>query len=422
MITQLQGYEIKKGNNVNFPYSHSLFFYEVKTMGLQGLGENSPVQLSLSRENYEALIGRHGQFVRWRQAQKCTCIDKNTFAPNIRCSKCGGRGFTYDYQKTADNVQTVMAWDNTGILEVDSQYEDAELLKVWDFSGNEIPAEKTGVYVKMLTSPIKGQYYNILMRDPLTVTIKKAKTTHVGAGYYRVEGLKVRRSGIDGIFYTSPCDILNIGKIIDGNGVEYKAVELRQDSFLIEPGVIKNEEGNEEIQPIADPVLVEDVEYIKPSVFALLSQNLNKADAQMVAEANGDAVLTFPYSHDVAENDVVTVLSGTITKKETVNKIKNKFDTLSAFFVESVPKCMGKEREFIQGKDFLLVGTNRIKWICEDAPKDGETYSITYRVFPTYVVMKNIPQLRSSEDQRMPKKAVVKYFNSYSEMTKVNRQ
>lgn len=388
----------------------------------QGLGKNSPVILSLGRENYEALISRHGQFVRWRQAQKCTCIDKVTFAPNIRCPKCGGRGFTYDCQKYADNVQTVMVWDNSGVLEVDPQYEDAELLKVWDNSGNVIPATKDGVFVSMEITPVKGEYYNVLMRDPLAITLKKANTESLGANYYRVNGLTVRRSGIDGIFYTSPCDILNIGKIVDAEGTEYSAVELRQDCFLIEPVIIQDEDGNDVVQPIVEPVRVENVEYIKPSVFALLNQNLSKADSQMVVEANGDAVLTFPYSHDVAENDVVTVLSGTITKKETVNRQKKTFDTISAFFVESVTKCTGIYREYIQGKDFLLVGTNSLKWICEDAPKDGETYSITYRVFPTYIVIKDIPQLRSSEDQRMPKKVVVKYFNSYSEMIKVNRQ
>lgn len=391
-------------------------------MGNQGLSRGSPVQLSLGRENYEALIERHGQFVRWRQAQKCTCINKTTFAPDIRCKKCGGRGFVYDCQKTADEIQTVMAWDETGILQVAPKYEDSELLKVWDFSGNEIPAEKNGVYVELKKTPVKGEYYNILMKTPLSLIKGKAETESLGAGYYRVKGLTVRRSGIEGIFYTSPCDIISIGRIKDANNNVYTAVELRQDCIYIEPDTIQGEDGENVTREIVEPVTVENVEYVKPSVFALLSQNLSKADSQMVVEANGDAVVTFPYSHDVAENDVITVLSGTITKKETVNRMAKKFDTISAFFVESVSKCIGKKREYIQDKDFLLVGTNLIKWICEDAPADGEPYSIKYHVFPTYVVMKDIPQLRSSEDQRMPKKAVVKYYNSYSEMTKVNRQ
>lgn len=388
----------------------------------QGLGKNSPVVLSLGRENYEALISRHGQYVRWRQAQRCTCINKNTFAPDIRCRKCGGRGFVYDCQKTADEIQTIMAWDESGILEVNEKYADSELIKVWDFSGNEIPAEKNGIYVEMQITPVKGEYYNILMRTPLSLRKAKAETESLGAGYYRVKDLTVRRNGIEGIFYTSPCDILSIGTIKDANNTVYTAVELRQDTFYIEP--VQNQGGAAENVPgaIVEPVTVENVEYVKPSVFALLNQNLSKADSQMVVEANGDAVVTFPYSHDVAENDVITVLSGTITKKETVNRMVNKFDTISAFFVESVDKCTGKNREYIQGTDFILVGTNKIKWICNDAPAEGETYSIKYHVFPTYVVMKNIPQLRSSEDQRMPKKAVVKYYNSYSEMTKVNRQ
>ena len=378
----------------------------------QGLGKNSPVILRLGKENYEALLDRHGQFVRWRRAQRCTCIDKTTFAPNIRCPKCGGRGFIYDCQKTAETHVLFMAWDNSGIFEVTEEYRNSELIKCYDSQGNIIEAEKCGNFIQMKKKPIKGEYYNFVFSDPLVLTKSKANTKKIpGANYYKVEGLRVRRTGIDNIHYTSPCDILSIGKIIDGAGKEYTASELRQDGFFIETD-----------EEITDPVTVENVEYVKPSVFAILNQNLNKADSQMVAEANGDGVVTFPYSHDVAENDVLTVLSGTITKKETVNRLKYPYDIISAFFVESVEKCLGLKREFIQGKDFQLVSTNRIRWTCEDAPKEGETYSIIYKVFPTYVVMKNIPQLRSSEDQHLPKKAVIKYFNSYSEMIKVNRQ
>lgn len=40
-----------------------------------GLGKNSAVVLSLGKENYEALIERHGQWIRWRVATKCSCVD-----------------------------------------------------------------------------------------------------------------------------------------------------------------------------------------------------------------------------------------------------------------------------------------------------------------------------------------------------------
>jgi hypothetical protein len=39
-----------------------------------GLGRNSPVVLSLGKANFEAMIDRHGQWVRWRVARKCPCL------------------------------------------------------------------------------------------------------------------------------------------------------------------------------------------------------------------------------------------------------------------------------------------------------------------------------------------------------------
>lgn len=74
------------------------------------------------------------------------------------------------------------------------------------------------------------------------------------------------------------------------------------------------------------------------------------------------------------------------------------------------------------GVDYVLVGTNEINWISENKPDTGEGYSVIYKVYPTYTVVRNIPQLRSSENQRFPKKAVVKLMSSYSEMRGVNRQ
>lgn len=64
-----------------------------------GLQRGSPVQLTLSKDNYVALIERHGQWIRWRTAQKCSCVQPGSMQPDIHCKICGGRGYTYTYQK-----------------------------------------------------------------------------------------------------------------------------------------------------------------------------------------------------------------------------------------------------------------------------------------------------------------------------------
>ena len=139
-------------------------------------------------------------------------------------------------------------------------------------------------------------------------------------------------------------------------------------------------------------------------------------------ELGGDAVVSFPYSYDVSNDDIITVLSGTYTQKSVMVKKKARYDVIPAYFVGEVVSCSGKGGDYTQGIDFLLAGTNYIKWIGRNRPQDGEAYSITYRVFPTYKVAKAIPQLRTGENQRMPKKAVVKLYDTYGEARRVNRQ
>ena len=84
----------------------------------------------------------------------------------------------------------------------------------------------------------------------------------------------------------------------------------------------------------------------------------------------------------------------------------------------------GEEVEYKQGTDYILVGTNKIKWLenAESSPEVGEGYSITYQIMPTYRVVKQIPQVRTSENQRFPKKVVVKLFSAYADKAGVNVQ
>ena len=73
-----------------------------------GLGRNSPVVLSLGKDNYEALIDRHGQWIRWRIAEKCSCVKGITMQPDIHCKFCAGRGYTYTYLKNMISYSIVM--------------------------------------------------------------------------------------------------------------------------------------------------------------------------------------------------------------------------------------------------------------------------------------------------------------------------
>jgi hypothetical protein len=384
---------------------------------MPGLGKNSPVVLTLEKTNYEALIERHGQWIRWRTGVKCPCTQKETMEPDPHCERCAGTGIFYTCQKEMIVTQTAGVADNSGIIEVSEEYANAALVEIYDYAGNKYAAEKMGIYIRLYTRAPKGQYLYIVMKLNILKKLDEAACENAGGGYYRVSGLRSRRAGIDGLYQTAPGDIEKIGLIVDAAGREYKAKEFRTDMFYIEPP-----EAGGEILEIAEPLTAKAVEYIPPFIFALLSQNLSKADEKEVVEKNGDAVLTFPYNCDIGEGDVLTVLAGTYTQKEVVNRVDGADDVIGAYFVMDIVSCIGLSRDYQNGKDYILAGTNRLKWLCEDAPEHGEAYSIVYHICPTYKVVKSIPQVRTSESQRLPKKAVVQLYSAHGEMRGVNRQ
>jgi hypothetical protein len=318
--------------------------------------------------------------------------------------------------------------DASGIVDVSEEFANSEIDFIYDYKGDVFKnAVKTGRYITLNseTPIIKGTYVFVVMIQETAKRVSGAICENVGGGYYRVSGLRSRRNGIDGLYHTAPGDIIKIDKIMDAAGVEYQIKEFRTDLFLLGDPIMLEPIENEAPVPlpdIAEPLTAYGVEYIPPFLFALSSQNLSEADTETVTQNKGDAIITFPYNCDIAESDVLTVLSGTVIEKEVVKRVSGADDPLAAFFVQEVISCIGTGREYKQGVDFILAGTNRIRWICEDAPEPHENYSVSYKVNPTYVVIKAIPQLRTNENQRLPKKAVVKWYTSYSEKKKVNLQ
>ena len=396
----------------------------------QGLSRNSPVQLELGKENYEALIERHGQWVRWRTAAKCPCAKGNSMQPDIHCRKCGGLGITFGYQKSAVVTQTVMIRDNSGMIELNAEYTDCPLVKCYDNSGRVYDkATKVGSFVMLNTAelPVKGVYVTAVMIQNVLQTVDSAVMTAAGNGYYRIEGLQSERRKTEGLYHTAPGDIESVESVIDAEGNKYEIGEFRQDCVFVKPRKVKrkNEDTGEmetlEVSP-PETIYAKNVKYIPPFTFVILNQNLSKSDAQVMQDNNGDAVLTFPYAYDVSQDDIITVLSGTYTLKGVFTKKDADYDVIPAYVVGEIVSCVGKEREYIPDVDFILCGANYLKWLCDDCPEDGEAYSLVYKVYPTYKVVKAIPQIRTSENQRMPKKAVIKLYDTYGEARGVNKK
>jgi hypothetical protein len=96
-------------------------------------------------------------------------------------------------------------------------------------------------------------------------------------------------------------------------------------------------------------------------------------------------------------------------------------DVIFEYFVARIDKLETRAGEYREGVDFILVGTNSIHWIGETIPEIGAFMSISYQYRPTYRVAKNIPQLRTSEDQRLPRKVILQSFAAFQESRGVNQ-
>jgi hypothetical protein len=355
------------------------------------------------------MLDRHGQNVRWRVSKKCTCVTEAD-QPDPRCKKCGGTGEIYDYQKFY--TDTVRVRNDRGILELPQENMNCEILKAYDANGIEYEPCQMGQYLKLF-SPIRelsnGEVVEIVYRQQTEETIEQVELEYIGNGYYRVPGVLSNMSNLEGVDHRAPGDIVDMEAVFDSNAHEVDILEFRMDTVRL----------NDETA--LRPITAFGVKYIKPFKFFVLSQNFDEEDEKLLALHQGDAITTFPYRYDVSEGDIITVLSGTSTRKVVLpHKGIRADDTLMDFFVQKVVYLATDRREYFEGKDFILVGANKIHWICDDLPEDEANMSITYQYLPTYRVFRNVPMLRTSEDQRIPKKAVLKLLSAFSESQGVN--
>jgi hypothetical protein len=375
-----------------------------------GLGKNSPVVLSLSRGNYESLLDRHGQNVRWRVSKKCTCVT-GANQPDPRCKKCGGSGEIYDYQKYF--TDTIRVRCGRGIAELPQENKNCEVLKVYDARGIEYEPCQMGQYLKPfnpLHELLNGEVVEMVYRQPMEEFIEVVELEYIGNGYYRVPGVLSDMSNLEGVDYRAPGDIVDMESVFDSNANEVDILEYRLDTVRLK------DEGTQR------PITALGVKYIKPFNFFVLSQNLDEEDDKLLALHKGDAISTFPYRFDVSEGDIITVLSGANTKKVVLkHKGIKTDDTLMDFFIHKVVYLATDNREYKEGTDFVIVGLNKIHWVCEDSPEPDTNMSITYQYLPTYKVHKFIPMLRTSEDQRIPKKVVLRLFSGFNESRRVNQ-
>jgi hypothetical protein len=370
-----------------------------------GLGHDSPVVLSQSKVNFEALIARHGQWLRWRVAKKCPCITKYN-RPDVHCTRCGGIGDFYDYQREYEDIIRATAREN--VIHIPDSYASAQIIEVYNSRGKRFEFVRHDNFLQIIGDVLpNNEYLEVRLCIPIVKKLESANLVKEGGGYYRVPGICTETSDIDRVYYQATGDVLSVGGIEDGEGNPVKAEGFRRDMIIIDSK--------------ADFMVAKNIEYVMPFKFVVLSQNLAKEDEELIIAHKGNAICTFPYKFNLAENDVLTVLSGDMTHKVVLEKRnKDRDDTINEFFVAQIDSIETTESVYKEGEDFILIGTNQIHWIGRQ-PEDGAKISVTYRYYPTYRVAKEIPTLRTSQDQRIPRKVMLQFYGAYGESKGLNR-
>ena len=370
-----------------------------------GLGRNSPIVLSLGRSNFEALIDRHGQYVRWRIAKKCPCVTTNNRA-DIHCPKCGGVGDIYDYQREYEDIFRAMVRGN--IIPVPDDYTGAEIIAVYDSRGTRFQFRRCGEFIQITGASVPdNELVDVRLRVQIVKRLEAVTLEKSGGGYYRVPGILTAPSKLEGVSYQAAGDVIAAEDLKDADDNPVNVLGFRRDMILTDSST--------------ETITAASVDYVMPFKFIVLSQNLSKEDLALVNANDGDAICTYPYGYNLSENDVLTVLSGTQTHKMVMEKRGDGIDdTIPEFFVERIDSIETKTAVFTEGADFVLTGTNKLHWR-GNQPEAGENMAITYRYYPTYRAAKDIPMLRTSEDQRIPRKVPLKLYAAFGEAKKVNQ-
>lgn len=353
-----------------------------------GLTANSPIKLQLSRENFNAFIERHAQPIRWLSSSKCPCITStNKVDPN--CPICNGNGKTYSTQTESTKVETLTA-------SIDGVIEASGITLVRDFQGNEYTVTSESCGISYVTGVVKGYQYQVMYEESVKLS-GTGTAEFVDTQLYKIDLPNTV------IFGTVQGTLLSVTAEYSGGSLT--VINLFRNFFEISDTILET-----------DTVTVS-YEYVNPFNFALINNNFTKELQKYLTDKNGDGIMIFPQRWNVDSDDIVIALNSTQLHKEVVRSTGN-IDTLPNFYLYDLKSSYSirsnVKHEFVPYTDYVLYKNNQIKWISSNKPDPGEQVSFTYAYNTVYRVVQDQPDPRTSEDNRFPRKVVLKLMAGFN--------
>ena len=353
---------------------------------MAGIGEISPIKIKLTRENFNALIGRHAQPIRWLSTDKCSCIGDNQRVDES-CTICKGKGVIYSTTTESERIETIKA-------SIDGYIAVSNIIWVRDMEGTEYTVtEEVSTCGAFVTGVERGKSYNVKYTEDVTLS-GTATATRIADGIYSIDlPYQVSFGYVQG-------ELISVTAVTGSTTLT--VTDIYRNCFEISDEILSSD------------VVSVTYTYIDPFQFALTSSNFQPADRKFLADIGGDALLTFPQRWEIFKDDIIVALNATELKK-LVYRTTALIDSLPSFYLYTLKSAhvirSGVKIEFTPYTDFYIYKNNQIKWI--NPPIAGESVSMTYSYNTVYKVL-DYPDPRTSENNRFPRKVPVKLFTDFN--------
>lgn len=348
-------------------------------------------------KKYEGLILRHGQWVRWMSARKCTCVLANN-RPNPRCTQCRGTGWRYSFQTDEEDMQ------------IEAQIVDEKTIELpYEIDTSRVRLIQDGAGVIYTLDSAYGQWLRVVETFPgsrgliyVSVVKDRAKALsglfgrYVGNGVVQVDGLEYQNP-----WARVPIDIIEVSSVTRVGDTDLPVLDSAVNKISIDVSLA---------EPDVNEAVNVSLTYMPPYRIAIMNQSISMMDQRALQNVGGDALALFPFAYKVSEQDIITSWASTQVRKRVLRKAVGVVDILPDLFVSRILHMEDQAREYVEGTNFIVWDRNTIRWIggALDRPADGTNISIEYEANATYRVMQQFPNIRSSEDKRFPQRVGVK--------------
>lgn len=353
-------------------------------------------------QRYEDALSRHGQWLRWVQAVKCSCIDSDTMQPDPQCSVCAGRGRIFRNPDKFAVLQERVRHDGKGkvypkyvpVVGTPKIYYKTDLLPLDPVQ----PAD--GSYVQL--APPYPKLYRILTADYLfsplvTVLSENSKV-------YAENILRVIAARFDERGKSFEGSVETVSRVYNSTKDETYTVVSATKEYITLQNMGTWETGD---------ILEVDYTYVKPFNFLLSGVSGRIRYEQPYVLEDADAILVTPYWAQPSPDDVLTALSQEQIASVVVEpSITAGNDVVSAYYDLSrllrVIDRSGQDYSVGPGNNVEIFGRNELKW---NITKPAIPYTVQFTYHPTYTALPNLHTLRNAENKSFVNRVSVKLFD-----------